>query len=129
MTNFEGKEELKYDLEERTAKFGIQIIEFCKSIQPNHLNQIILNQLLRAGTSPGANYCEANNASSRRDFKNKIFICKKEIQETKYWLRMIVQVNPEATDRARKLWREAHELNLIFAKSIHTMESKDKIKS
>lgn len=73
----------KYDLEERTSKFGENIIIFCKCLNKNVVSIPIISQIIRSGTSIGANYCEANNASSRKDFQNKIFICKKEAQETK----------------------------------------------
>ena len=59
---------------------------------------------------------EANGASSKRDFKNKIYICKKESMETKYWLRMLARTIPESKDECRKLWQEIHELTLIFSK-------------
>ena len=72
-----------YDLEERTAKFGEDIIEFCKDIEHNVITKPIINQIIRSGTSIGANYMEANEASSKKDFRNKITICKKEIKETK----------------------------------------------
>ncbi len=78
------KQVSKHDLEERTAKFGENIIILCKQIKLN-----TINKLIRSGTSIGANYMEANNASSRKDFTNKIFISKKEAQETKHWLRML----------------------------------------
>ena len=71
----------KYDLEERTALFGEEIIKLCRTTKNDSLSSPILNQLIRAGTSVGANYMEANGASSRKDFRNKIFICKKEAQE------------------------------------------------
>ena len=80
MTEFQNK----YDLEERTAKFGEDIILFCRSIQQDVVTRPIISQLIRSGTSVGANYMEANSASSKRDFRNKIFICKKEAQETKH---------------------------------------------
>ena len=86
----------KYDLEERTAKFGESIIYFCRSIKEDTVNRPLISQLVRSGTSIGANYMEANGASSRKDFKNKIFICKKETQETKHWLRMI---NPYVSNK------------------------------
>lgn len=66
-----------FDLEERTARFSERIIELCKQCPKNTVTIPIVDQLLRCGTSIGANYCEANGASSRKDFKNKIFICKK----------------------------------------------------
>ncbi len=106
----------KYDLEERTAKFGEQIIFFCRSVKNDRLADPILNQLIRSGTSVGANYMEANGASSRKDFKNKIFICKKEVQETKHWLRMAKSFLPEKSKTIDPLHREAQELTLIFQK-------------
>jgi len=106
----------KYDLEERTAKFGEQIISFCRSVKSDKLADPILNQLLRSGTSIGANYMEANGASSKKDFQNKIFICKKEAQETKHWLRMTKSFMPEKVKVIDLLWKEAQELTLIFQK-------------
>lgn len=76
---------MKYDLEERTARFAEMVILPPKSVISNP----IILQLIKAATSVGANYCEANGASSKKDFKNKIFICKKEIKEAKYWLRLL----------------------------------------
>ncbi len=75
--------ERKYDLEERTALFGESVIKLCKIIKQDNITAPIINQLVRSATSIGANYMEANGASSKRDFVNKIFICKKESQETK----------------------------------------------
>lgn len=107
-----------YDLEERTAKFGEDIIKFCKDIKQDVITKPIISQIIRSGTSTGANYMEANAASSKKDFRNKIYICKKEIQETKHWLRMIAVAVPDKKDEARKLWKEAQELTLIFGKII-----------
>ncbi len=81
----------KYDLEERTAKFGEDVISFSKTIPVNLVTQRITPQFVGAGTSIGANYCEADDAESGKDFKHKIGICKKEARETKYWLRMIAK--------------------------------------
>ena len=106
----------KYDLEERTALFGESVIELCKKAPKNVVTLPIIGQLVRSGTSMGANYCEANGASSKKDFKNKIFICKKESKETLYWLRMLAKAADEIKDDCRKLWQEAHELTLIFSK-------------
>lgn len=105
-----------YDLEERTAKFGEEIIDFCKAIQQNVITNSIIGQLVRSGTSIGANYMEANAASSKKDFRNKIFICKKECQETKHWFRMMAKASPEKKEEIRKLWKECQELTLIFQK-------------
>ena len=106
----------KYNLEERTAKFGEDVIGFCSGVTQNTINKPIVGQLVRSATSIGANYCEANNASSKKDFRNKIFICKKECQETKHWLRMIAKCVPEQKERIRALWKECQELTMIFQK-------------
>ena len=105
-----------FDLEERTAKLGESIISFCKRINQDVITRPIISQIIRSGTSVGANYCEANGASSKKDFRNKIYICKKEIQETKHWLRMISTAVPDKKHEARELWKEAQELTLIFGK-------------
>lgn len=108
----------KFDLEERTAKFGEEIIKFAKDISLNEVTKPIVSQLVKCGTNIGANYCEADDAESRKDFKHKIGICKKESRESKHFLRMVAVAVPNMADRIRKLWQEAKELNLIF-NSIH----------
>lgn len=107
---------MKYDLEERTAVFGEKIINLCKQVEENSVTRAIINQLVKVGTSIGANYMEANGASSRKDFKNKIYICKKESMETKYWLRMLAKSVDKVKDECKDLWREAQEFTLIFSK-------------
>ncbi|MBI4079512.1 MAG: four helix bundle protein [Candidatus Levybacteria bacterium] len=106
----------KYDLEERTTKFSEAIIDLCKKAPKNVVTIPILDQLIRSGTSMGANYMEANGASSRKDFRNKIFICKKEAKEAAYWLRLLAKAVAELKDECRRLWKEVHELTLIFSK-------------
>lgn len=103
-----------YDLEERTAKFGEDIIRFCKSIIKNSINQSLISQLIRSAASVDANYCEADDAESKMDFKHKIGICKKESREVKHWLRMIAVAEPNYKEELKVLWIEAKELNLIF---------------
>lgn len=115
-----------YDLEERTAKFGEEIIKFSQKIPHNSITQRMISQLVGSGTSVGANYCEADDAESGKDFKHKIGICKKEARETKHWMRMIVVAVPELTEEARVLWQEAHELNLIFNSITHKINKKNK---
>ncbi|MDP3696461.1 MAG: four helix bundle protein [Candidatus Taylorbacteria bacterium] len=112
-----------YDLEERTAKFGENIIEFCRGMKQDAITKPIINQLVRSGTSIGANYMEANGASSRKDFKNKIHICKKESQETKHWLRMMSICAPERKEELRTLWKECQELTLIFGKIVSSLKN------
>ena len=108
---------MDYDLEERTLKFSEELIKLCKSIVITTLNENIVKQILRSGTSVGANYREANGASSKTDFKAKIHICKKEANETMYWLRLLGnEINEEQKFVTRRLWQENKELLLIFSK-------------
>lgn len=105
-----------YDLEERTALFGEAIIDFAKRIPVNPVTKRLIDQLVGAGTSVGANYCEADDAVSKKDFRHKIGICKKEAREAKFFLRMVARAVPELREEAKPLWQEAKELHLIFAK-------------
>lgn len=102
------------DLMERTAEFGESIIRFAKMIPHTPENLRLISQLVGAGTSVGANYCEADDAVSGKDFKKSIGTCRKESKETMFFLRMIAASEESLTVEARKLWREAKELNLIF---------------
>jgi four helix bundle protein len=111
--NSNGKK--KYDLEVRTAQFGEAIIELVKTFPKDPVNSPLISQIVRAGTSIGANYMEADGAESKKDFQHKISICKKESKETKHWLRMIAKANPNKRDECQKLLREAQELSLIFS--------------
>lgn len=104
----------KFDLEERTARFGENIIEFCKKIPKSPITDPLIVQLIKCGTSVGANYSEADDAESKIDFKHKIGITKKETRESKHFLRMIAAAVPPLKEEARPLWQEAKELNLIF---------------
>ena len=123
MTQFTKQNTNKYDLEERTAKFGEDVIDFCKSIVQDTINRPIISQLIRSSTSIGANYMEANAASSRKDFTNKIFICKKETQETKHWLRMLAKCQSNKKEEIKILWQECQELTLIFQKITSTLRN------
>jgi four helix bundle protein len=104
-----------YDLEERTAVFGEKVIDFAKEVLKNEITRPLISQIVRSGTSVGANYVEADDAVSNKDFRNKIATCKKEARETKHWCRMIVRAVPELREKARLIWQEAKELHLIFA--------------
>ena len=113
MTNDEKM--TKFDLEERTAKFAERVIDYAKKLPRDIKFQPIISQLIRAATSIGANYCEADDAQSKKDFCHKIYLCKKEARETKYWLRIIARTFDAFKDEAKVLCKEAQELNLIFA--------------
>jgi four helix bundle protein len=121
-----GEYKRRYDLEERTAKFGEEIIRFAKKIPENSITKPLIIQLIKSGTSIGANYCEADDAESKKDFKHKISICKKEAREAKHFLRMIEVAVPEFKEETRKLWQEAKELNLIFNSIVNKLNKKSK---
>jgi four helix bundle protein len=118
----DGSQASSYDLEERTALFGEAIIRFAKRIPQNPVNNRLIAQIVGAGTSVGANYCEADDGVSKKDFRNKIGTCRKEAKETKFFLRMIATAEENLRDEARTLWKEAKELHLIFC-AIHRNSS------
>ena len=114
----QSKDSEKYDLEERTAKFSQRILRLCKVLSKDIVSSPVISQLVRSSTSIGANYCEANNAESKSDFKHKIGICKKEAKETVYWLRMVLSLFPAKKDEINLMSNEAKELTLIFGSII-----------
>ena len=103
------------DLEERTAQFGETIIRFTRKIPRGPGNDRLIGQLTGCGTSVGANYCEASECVSKKDFKCTISRCVKEAKETRFFLRMVATAEPKLAEEARALYREARELHLIFA--------------
>jgi four helix bundle protein len=105
----EPDEKRVYDLEERTARFGEAIIDFAKTIPQSAVTHRIISQLIGAATSVGANYVEADDAVSKKEFLKNIGTCRKEARETKHFLRMAVRAVPELKPQARKLWTEAKE--------------------
>lgn len=107
-----------YDLEKRTLDFSERLIEFLKKCPKAQLMIPLIDQCLRSGTAIGANYREANGASSKKDFFNKAYICKKEAKETLYWLELLGRTleDEKLKGQCRKLWSEAKEFVLIFGK-------------
>ena len=104
----------KYDLEERTAKFGESVIDWVKKMSVNEINKRLIPQLVAAATSVGSNYCEADCAESNKDFIHKMSIANKELKESKHYIRMLSRVFPDYATGGRLIWKEGHELNLIF---------------
>ncbi len=94
------------------------IIEFVKTLERNEVNRPLIGQLVDVATSVSTNCMEADRAESKKDFKHKIAICKKEAKESKHWLRMIRKANPHKATECQRLWQEAHELTLIFSSII-----------
>ena len=113
-----------FDLEERTAFFGERVIDFAKIVPSDRINDPLVRQIVRSGTSIGANYMEADGAESKKDFRHKIALCKKEAKETKHWIRMIAKANPGLRDSCREVWSEAQELTLIFSSIIVSASDK-----
>jgi len=112
----------QYDLEDRTLEFGKRIIRLSKSLPKNTINFKLIDQIMRSGTSMGANYREANETETKKDFKFRIRICRKEGKETIYWLNLIIEANPEFKERIKPLLQETTELVKIFAAILEKCE-------
>lgn len=108
------------ELERRTIRLSKNIIDLIKSLNADSSNAHISSQLVRSSTSIGANYREAIEAESKKDFIHKIGICKKEAKETLYWLELLSHNNETKLETLRTLWKETRELLLIFSKTSDT---------
>lgn len=108
----------QYDLEDRTLEFGKRIISLCKTINKDQINRRLCDQCLRSGTSIGANYREANETETRKDFLFRMRISRKESKETIYWLNLITEANPELKNKIEPLLKETTELLKIIASII-----------
>lgn len=104
-----------YDLVERTATFGETVIDLCLTLETSPVVKPLISQIVRSATSIGANYCEADDAETPRDFRHKIALCRKEARETMHWCRMLARACPAQKTPIRVLWKEADELNRIFS--------------
>ncbi|MBX4204975.1 MAG: four helix bundle protein [Candidatus Doudnabacteria bacterium] len=105
----------KFDLEERTLKFSKEVLVLLKILPKTIISMPLITQLVRSATSIGANCCEATEAGSKKDFINKITIAKKEAKETRYWLKLMLDLFPAESLKIQKLLQEAQELNLILS--------------
>jgi four helix bundle protein len=104
-----------YNLEERTYKFGSEIIKLAKLLPVNLVNRKLVDQFVRSGTSVGANYREANETETKKDFQFRIRICRKEAKETVYWLKLLKDANLNFDLKIDPLVQEAGEFVKIFA--------------
>jgi four helix bundle protein len=110
-----------YDLEERTYQFAKDISTFSKKLPITTSNIEYLKQVIKSSGSVGANYIEANEALSKKDFQMRIKICRKEAKETAYWLRLIIETNNEPlVNEAKNLFNEVVELKKIFSSIAET---------
>jgi four helix bundle protein len=115
-----------YDLTSRTQCFGSAIVAYARGVPLTPVTRPLISQLVRAGTSVGANYCEADGAESRKDFRHRIAICRREAKETCYWLEMLAIALPEARGSTVELKQEAKELTLIFSAGMRTLSDPDR---
>jgi four helix bundle protein len=110
-------------LDQELTQYAISVIKYVKEIE-KEIPRSLADQIIRSATSVGANYTEAINGSSRADFKNKIFIAKKEASETKYWLNIIKELT--SSPKAQPLLDETQKFIMILQKTVNTMNSKTK---
>lgn len=106
---------MKYDLEDRTLKFAKNCIDICKKIQKDIINIEIIRQLIRSCCSVGANYREANDTITKKDFIHKTGISRREAKESKYWLKLLAHANSDYNKEIEPLIGEALQLARIFA--------------
>jgi four helix bundle protein len=105
----------QYDLEERTLSFARSVVSFCRKLPRTVIEAEIAKQLVRAATSVGANYIEANEALGKKDFLMRIKICRKEAKESGYWLRLLEVSNSDLRQDQEMLLKESMELTKIFS--------------
>ncbi len=116
---------MKSDLPERSFEFAKRIVKLCQYLDKKPgVSRTLGNQLLRSGTSIGANVEEGQAAQSQADFINKYSIACKEARETHYWLRILTATNLLPSDRMAKIEQECNELIAILTSIIKKMKSK-----
>lgn len=115
---------MKNDLEVRTKRFALDVIKFVTSLKLSRPVEVMARQVLKSGTSIGANYREATRAESRSDFIHKLAICEKEAAETEYWIEIFDESRLASEERCDELRRECRELLAIIVASIRTAKSR-----
>jgi len=113
----------KAELEKRTKQFALRIIAFAATLPVGRIGDVIRYQLVKAGTSVGANYREANRAESRNDFIHKIGIVEKEASESQYWLEICDEAKMGHEQQRTWLLQESGELLAIFTSSGRTAKA------
>src|SRR5262245_16002781 len=108
------------DLSERLLKFAVRVLRLVQALPRNASSRHVAGQLLRCGTSAGANYEEARGAESRADFLHKLGVSWKETRESWYWLRVVHRAELIKPKRVESLLQESNELSAILAKSVAT---------
>jgi four helix bundle protein len=105
----------KFDLEDRTLEFAKKVVRLCKSLPSDRINNEIISQLIRSSGSVGANYREANDALSKKDFVYHIKISRKEAKETHYWLELLKDANANIDHNIDGIVEESVELKKILS--------------
>jgi four helix bundle protein len=113
-----------FDLEDRTLDFAKRIIRMCKTLSSNVVNFKLIDQLIRSAGSIGANYREANDALSKKDFLMRMKIARKEAKETEYWLNLVIEANMDLKEKIVPLVRESIELKKILSAIITKSSNK-----
>lgn len=117
----------KNNLKNRSFNFSLVLIDYTSHLPSNQTLRVIINQLLRSGTSIGANIIEAKSASSKKDFLNYYQISLKSTNETIYWLLLLKEGHLDNSIKLDKLVSEAKQLAAMLASSILTMKGKRKL--
>ena len=116
-----SSQRISEQIEDRMLKFATKVIKLVKSLSYSTENEVIKRQLVKSSSSIGANFIEANNASSRVDFRNKIFICKKEASETRYWLKILKTTNSNLD--VDQLLDECSQFIYILQKTVSSLKN------
>ena len=117
-----GQKKYERDLDERTLEFAKRIIRMCKELPKDTINRELVKQIIRSGCSVGANYREANDGLSKKDFVHRLRISRKEAKETLYWLELITETNPAIQERIQLLVQECGELIKILSAIIEKVK-------
>jgi four helix bundle protein len=112
------------DIEDRLITFAVRIVMLCDNLPNSRAGNHFAGQLLRSGTAPAAHYAEARNAESNRDFIHKMKLGLKEMNESRIWLRILMEANIMPATRLEELHQECQQLCRIFGASISTVKSK-----
>ncbi len=118
------------DIQDRALVFGVRILKFADKLPKTMSGDVLAKQLVRSGTSIGANMEEADGASSKKDFINKVIIARKEARETRYWLRLINEAeminNLNNKKFLEELIQESHELMKILSAIANKAKNNEK---
>lgn len=124
MKNVDKGQEFRKDFEERLLRFSVAVVELSRKLRADRVLFVVVDQLLRAATSIGANVLEARGAQSKRDYLNFFAIALKSANETKYWLRLVAACRPDLQPEIQGLLSEATEIANILGASVLTMQGR-----